>query len=173
METSKGTWPNYDSCRLITLLTHAGVWKFRLQNLCWGIKCPSRTNTVWNICASDDANFMAHELTPSWIGGQQGPQVLDMKYREPDRLEHGPGGPIFSPFQRLHLVNSNNIHHLRLGPVSEMVLAPWGNESGYHGMCHSDPQNLWICASSSFVSNECLDLILIHLTMFGGNDRMP
>ena len=24
-----------------------------------------------------------------------------------------------------------------------------------------------------FVSNECLDLILIHLTMSGGNDRMP
>ena len=71
METSQGTWSNYDSCRLITILTHAWVRKFRLQNLCWGIKCPSRTNTVWNICASDDANFMAHELTPSWIGGQQ------------------------------------------------------------------------------------------------------
>jgi hypothetical protein len=24
-----------------------------------------------------------------------------------------------------------------------------------------------------FVSNGLLDLILIHLTMFGGNDRMP
>ena len=24
-----------------------------------------------------------------------------------------------------------------------------------------------------FVSNNCLDLLLVHLTMFGGNDRMP
>jgi hypothetical protein len=24
-----------------------------------------------------------------------------------------------------------------------------------------------------FVSNECLDLILAHLTISGGNDRMP
>jgi hypothetical protein len=53
----------------------------------------------------------------------RGPQVLDMEYREPNRIEHGPGGPIFSPFQRLHFVSSsNNIHHLRLGPVSAMVL---------------------------------------------------
>ena len=28
----------------------------------------------------------------------RGPQVLDMEYREPDRLEHGPGGPILSFF---------------------------------------------------------------------------
>jgi hypothetical protein len=28
----------------------------------------------------------------------QGPQVLDMGYREPNRLEHGPGAPIFSFF---------------------------------------------------------------------------
>jgi hypothetical protein len=65
-----------------------------------------------------------------------------MEYREPDRLEHGPGGPIFSSFQRLHIVSSNSIYHLRFGLVAEMVLAPRGNESGYHGMCHSDPQNL-------------------------------
>jgi hypothetical protein len=54
----------------------------------------------------------------------RGPQVLDMEYRELDRLEHGPGGPIFSSVQRLHFVSNNNIHHLRLGPISEMVLAP-------------------------------------------------
>ena len=29
-----------------------------------GIKCPSRTNTVFNILAYDDAYFMEHELTP-------------------------------------------------------------------------------------------------------------
>jgi hypothetical protein len=54
----------------------------------------------------------------------RGPQVLDMEYQELDRLEHGPGGPIFSPFQHLHFVNNNNIHHLQLAPVLEMVLAP-------------------------------------------------
>ena len=32
MKTSQGTWLNYDPCRLITLSTHAGVRKFRLQN---------------------------------------------------------------------------------------------------------------------------------------------
>jgi hypothetical protein len=25
----------------------------------------------------------------------------------------------------------------------------------------------------SFISNKCLDLILVHLTISGGNDRMP
>jgi hypothetical protein len=69
----------------------------------------------------------------------RGPQVPDMEYQEQDRLEHGPGGPIFSPLKRLHFVSSS-IHHLRLGPASEMVLAPQSNESRYHGMCHSDPQ---------------------------------
>jgi hypothetical protein len=54
----------------------------------------------------------------------RGPQVLDMEYREPDRLEHGPGGPIFSPFQCLHFVSSKQHPSPRLGPVSEMVLAP-------------------------------------------------
>jgi hypothetical protein len=103
----------------------------------------------------------------------RGPQVLDMEYQEPNRLEHGPGGTIFSPFQRLHFVSSSSIHHLRLGPVSKMVLAPRGNESKYHGMCHSDPQNLEYVHLIPFVSNKCLDLILVHLTMCGGNDRMP
>ena len=57
---TQGTWPNYDPCRLITLLSHAGVWKFRLQKFkCWGIRYPSRTITVFNI----DEYFMAHELT--------------------------------------------------------------------------------------------------------------
>ena len=104
----------------------------------------------------------------------RGPQVLDMEYWEPDRLEHGPGGPIFSLFQRLHFViSNNNIHHFRLGPTSEMVLAPWVNESEYHGMCYSDPHDLWICEFNSFVSDRCLDLMLVHLTMSGGNHRMP
>jgi hypothetical protein len=54
----------------------------------------------------------------------RGPQVPDMEYRELDRLRHGPGGPIFSPFQCLYFASSSNIHHHRLGLVSEMVLAP-------------------------------------------------
>jgi len=56
MKTSQGTWPNYDPCRLVTLSTHAGVRKFCLQNLCWGIRCPSRANTVFNKFASGDAS---------------------------------------------------------------------------------------------------------------------
>jgi hypothetical protein len=54
----------------------------------------------------------------------RGPQVLDMEYREQDSLEHGPGGPILFFFHQLYLVSSNNIHHHRLGPISEEVLAP-------------------------------------------------
>jgi hypothetical protein len=39
-------------------------------------------------------------------------------------------------------------------------------------MCNSDPKNLNMHLVI-FVSNVCLDLILIHLTMSGGNDKMP
>ena len=42
-----------------------------------------------------------------------------MEYQEPDRLEHGPGGPIFF-LQRLHFVSNNNIHHI--GLVLQRVL---------------------------------------------------
>ena len=66
----------------------------------------------------------------------RGPQVLDMEYREQDWPKHGPGGPILFFFHQLCLVSSSSIHHHRLGLVSEEVLAPWGNWSRYHGMCH-------------------------------------
>ena len=43
----------------------------------------------------------------------QGPQVLDMEYREPYRLEPGPRGPIFL-LQLLHPVSGSNIHPIGL-----------------------------------------------------------
>jgi hypothetical protein len=52
-------------------------------------------------------------------------------------------------------------------------LGPCGNESGYHGMCHSDSQNIRVCAFNSFTSNACLDLMPFHLSTPGGNDKMP
>jgi hypothetical protein len=97
-----------------------------------------------------------------------------MEYREPDRLERGPGGPIFSPFQRLHL-SSAAAASITLGLVLHQrwfllheVMSP----------------GIMVCVTLilktfeyvhliPFVSNKCLDLILVHLTMSGGNDSMP
>jgi hypothetical protein len=102
----------------------------------------------------------------------RGPQVLDMEYREPDQLEHGLGGPIFSSFQSLHFVNSDNIHHLGLLLYQRWFLL--------HEVMSSD---IMVCVTLIlktfeyvhlvlFVSNGCLDIIHIHLTMSGGNDKM-
>ena len=77
----------------------------------------------------------------------RGPQVPDMEYREQDWPGHGPRGPILFFFHQLCLVSSNNIHHLRLGLVSEEVLSPWASWSRYHGMCHFwslKPLNIFI-----------------------------
>ena len=57
----QGTWPNYDSCRLITLSTHAGVRNFIYKILVLGHqKAQAEPIHVWNI----DKDFMVHELTP-------------------------------------------------------------------------------------------------------------
>jgi hypothetical protein len=53
----------------------------------------------------------------------RGPQVLEMEYREPDRLEHGPGGPIFSSFSA-PLCQQQQHPSPRSGPVVEVDLAP-------------------------------------------------
>jgi hypothetical protein len=50
--------------------------------------------------------------------------VLDMEYREQERLEHGPGGPIFLLLSQLCPVSSTSFHHYRLGLASERTLAP-------------------------------------------------
>jgi hypothetical protein len=55
--------------------------------------------------------------------------VLDMEYREQERLEHGPGGPIFLLLSQLCPVSSTSFHHYRPGLASERTLAPCGNWS--------------------------------------------
>jgi hypothetical protein len=50
--------------------------------------------------------------------------VLDMEYREQERLEHGPGGPIFLLLSQTCPVSSTSFHHYRPGLASERALAP-------------------------------------------------
>jgi hypothetical protein len=50
--------------------------------------------------------------------------VLDMEYREQERLEHGPGGPIFLLLSQTCPVSSTSFHHYRPGLASERTLAP-------------------------------------------------
>jgi hypothetical protein len=55
--------------------------------------------------------------------------ALDMEYREQERPEHGPGGPMFLLLNQLCPVSSTSFHHYRPGLASERTLAPWGNWS--------------------------------------------
>ena len=66
----------------------------------------------------------------------RGPQVLNMEYREQDWPKHGPGGPTFSSSIVFVLTATTASITIGLVPVSEEVLAPWGNWSRYHGMFH-------------------------------------
>jgi hypothetical protein len=50
--------------------------------------------------------------------------VLDMEYREQERLEHGSGGPIFLLLGQLCPVSSTSLHNYRPGLASERTLAP-------------------------------------------------
>jgi hypothetical protein len=50
--------------------------------------------------------------------------VLDMEYWEHERLEHGPGGPIFLLLSQNRLVSSTSFHHYQPGLASERALAP-------------------------------------------------
>jgi hypothetical protein len=50
--------------------------------------------------------------------------VLDMEYREQERLEHGPGGPIFLLLSQTRPVSSTSFHHYRPELASERTLAP-------------------------------------------------
>jgi hypothetical protein len=62
--------------------------------------------------------------------------VLDMEYREQERLEHGPGGPIFLLLSQLVLsavpasITTGLGLHQR-GLLLHEVIGP-----RYHGMCH-------------------------------------
>jgi hypothetical protein len=62
--------------------------------------------------------------------------VLDMEYREQERLEHGPGGPIFLLLSQLCPVSSTSLHHYRPGLASEGLLLHEVIGPRYHGMCH-------------------------------------
>jgi hypothetical protein len=103
----------------------------------------------------------------------RGPHVLDMEYREPDRLENGHGGPIFYSFQRLHFVNNNNIHHFSLVLYQRWFLLYEVMSLGIMVCVTLILKTFEYVHLVLFVSNGCLDLILIHLTMSRGNDRMP
>jgi hypothetical protein len=95
-----------------------------------------------------------------------------MEYREPDQYDHGPGGPIFSSFQRLHFSN-NNIHHLGLVLYQRWFLLRKVMSPGIMVCVTLILKTFEYVHLFLFVSNGCLDLILIHLTMCGGNNRMP
>ena len=115
---------------------------------CWCIfSSVSRSVGLCQRCWGSHALYGEH-MSPSWRQMlspisrykkeimSQGPQVLDMEYREQDWPEHGPGGPILLLLHQNCPVSSSSIHHHRLGLASEKTLAPWGNWSRYHGMCH-------------------------------------
>jgi hypothetical protein len=103
----------------------------------------------------------------------RGPQVLDVEYREPDRVEHGPGGPIFTSFQHLHFVSNNNIHHPSLVLYQRWFLLHEVMSLGIMVCVTLILKTFEYVHLVLFVSSECLDLILIHLTKSGGNDMMP
>ena len=58
--------------------------------------------------------------------------------------------------------------------VVEMDFSPWGNESRYHGMCHSDSQNIWIYAINYFCFMMCAwTLFLLTCPYLGGMTEFP
>jgi hypothetical protein len=83
----------------------------------------------------------------------QGPQVLDMEYQEPDRLEPGPGGPILLLLQRLHLVSNNNIHPIGLVLQQQWVLLHEVMSPG-----------VMVCVTLILKTFEYVHLILLLLT---------
>ena len=104
----------------------------------------------------------------------RGPQVLDMEYREQDWPERGPGGPVFLLLRQICPVSSNNFHHHLLGLASEKTLAPWGNWSkvSWYVSCLVVITFLYM-HQVPYISDNCLDLTLVHLTIVGGINRMP
>jgi hypothetical protein len=62
--------------------------------------------------------------------------VLDMEYREQERLEHGPGGPMFLLLSQTCPVSSSSFHHHRPGLHQRGLLLHEVIGPRYHGMCH-------------------------------------
>jgi hypothetical protein len=96
-----------------------------------------------------------------------------MEYREPDRLEHGPGGPILFILQHLHFVSINNIHHLGLVLQQRWILLHEVMSLGIMVCVTLILKTFEYVHLILFASNVCLDLMLFHLTTLGGNDRVP
>jgi hypothetical protein len=103
----------------------------------------------------------------------QGPQVLDMEYREPDQLEHGPRGPIFSSFSAS-----------TLSTIAASITLAWSCSKRWILLHEVMSLVIMVCVTLIlktfkcvhlvlFVSNACLDIILIHLTMSGGMTGCP
>jgi hypothetical protein len=90
-----------------------------------------------------------------------------MEYREPNQLEHGPGGPIVSSFQHLHFFSSNNIHHLGLVLYQRWFFLHEVMSLGIMVCVTVILKTFEYVHLVLFVYNRCLDLILVHLTMFG------
>ena len=103
----------------------------------------------------------------------RGPQVLDMEYRVPDRLEHGPGGPSFLPFSASTLSAATTSITFRLVLHQIWFLLHEVMSLGIMVCVTLILKTFEYAHLIPFVSNECLDLILVHLTMSGGNDKMP
>ena len=103
----------------------------------------------------------------------RGPQLLDMEYRKPDRLKHGPGGAIFSSFQRLHFVSNNYIHHLGLVLQQRWIFLREVMSSGIMVCVTLILKIFEYVPLIIFSSNMCLDLMIFHLTTPGGNERIP
>ena len=130
-------------------------------------------------CWGSHALYGAH-MSPSWSQMlspisrdnleimSRGPQVLDMEYREQDWPEHGPGWPIFLLLRQICPVSNSSFHHHQLGLASERTLAPWGNWSkiSWYVSCLIIITFLYM-HQVPCISNNCLDLTRIHLTIVG------
>ena len=103
----------------------------------------------------------------------QGPQVLDMEYREPDWLEHGPGGPIFSFFSASTLSVAAASITISLFLCQRWFLLHEVMSLGIMVCVTLILKTFEYVHLILFASNVCLDLMLFHLTTPGENDRMP
>jgi predicted benzoate:H+ symporter BenE len=103
----------------------------------------------------------------------RGPQVLDMEYREPDRLSMALEGPSFLPFSTSTLSAAATSITIGLVLCQRWFLLHEVMSPGIMVCVTLILKTFEYVHLIPFVSNKCLDLILVHLTMSGGNDRMP
>ena len=96
-----------------------------------------------------------------------------MEYREKDWPEHGPGGPTFS--SSIILILSTTVASITIGLVlcQRWFLLHEVMSPGIMVCVTLIIKTLEYVHLIPFVSNKCLDLILAHLTMSGGDDKIP